>query len=299
MARFHKVCVAYNLHKETNIHLAECIENILSSKDIGTVRFPVSHVTKVKLSEEELNQIDLIIVLGGDGTLLSVARHFAKYKCPLLGINTGHLGFLTEGTIPHKEQLSHFITEILEGKFQIDERSMLNGNIIRHSQDDSIDNEVIALNEIVVIRSSRSNILNLNLEIDDFPVANYIADGLIVCTPTGSTAYALGAGGAVLSPNIEGLQIVPICAHSLTSRPLVVSDRSVLKITVQSRNLKQSLITLQGDGQDTFLLESEEQIIVKKSKYKTSLIRSLSNKNNFYNILSQKLLWGVSNPDAN
>lgn len=293
--KFNNICIAYNLHKEKNIYLSERIKGILEKNFLETIMFPLSHIKPYKLSPEVLKEIDLVIVLGGDGTLLSAARYFCNYPVFMLGINTGHLGFLTEATIPQEDELESFLVSILEGNYQVDIRSMLQAEIIRNENNKGFENNLIALNEVVITRSSRSSVINLDLEIDGSPVANYMADGLIISTPTGSTAYSLGAGGSVLSPNIEAFQIVPICAHSLTSRPLVVSDTSELKITVYARNLKQSLISLQGDGQDNFLIESGEQVVITKSPHKTMLIHSNDKRNNFYNVLNKKLLWGMQN----
>lgn len=293
--KFNNICIAYNLHKEKNIHLSAKIKDILEKNNLNTITFPLSHIKPYQLPESTLKEIDLVIVLGGDGTLLSAARYFSSYPVFILGINTGHLGFLTEATIPQEYELENFLVNILDGKYTVDIRSMLQAEIIRNKENKGFENKLIALNEVVITRSSRSSVINLDLEIDNSPVSSYLADGLIISTPTGSTAYSLGAGGSVLSPNIEAFQVVPICAHSLTSRPLVVSDNSVLKITVYARNLKQSLITLQGDGQDNFLIESGEQIIIKKSPHKTMLIHSNDKQNNFYNVLNKKLLWGMQN----
>ncbi len=231
--------------------------------------------------------LDLVIVFGGDGTLLSAARLFSEYEIPILGINTGHLGFLTEASTP--ENIEEFFQTILNGDYRIDYRSMLSGEIIKKHDGE---NKLLALNDIVISRSSRSHVLKINLEVDGSEIAQYTADGVIVCTPTGSTAYSLAAGGAVLAPNIEGIGIIPICAHSLTSRPLIISDKSVIKLNLMPRNRRQSLITVQADGQETFLLEPEDFVIIKKSGVVTKLIRSLNPENNFYNVLSRKLLWG-------
>jgi NAD+ kinase len=175
---------------------------------------------------------------------------------------------------------------------------MLLGEIIKRDQSHLSEGEknisLLALNDIVISRSSRSHILRINLDVDDSNIAQYAADGVIVCTPTGSTAYSLAAGGAVLAPNIQGIGITPICPHSLTSRPLVISDSSVLKISITPRNRRQSLITVQADGQEIVLLEPDDLIVIKKADLRTKLIRSISEENSFYRILSKKLLWGRS-----
>jgi len=290
MSLKHKtVCLAYNLHKEHNLKLAESIVSLFHLLNIKVYRMPVGLVEAAKLPESDLIETDLVIALGGDGTLLSTARYFAKHDKPILGINTGHLGFLTEAQVP--EDLSSFLLEILAGNYQIDIRSMIEGTVARAGV--KKEEQTIALNELSVCRSSRSSILLLRIETNDNLIADYMADGVIICTPTGSTAYALGAGGVVLAPDIKAFQVVPICAHSLTSRPLVLSDESELVIKLSSRNRKQSLVTLQADGQETYLLELEDEVILRKSKHQTRLIRSFGTANNFYKVLSQKLFWGA------
>ncbi|HEY9886324.1 MAG TPA: NAD(+)/NADH kinase, partial [Vampirovibrionales bacterium] len=200
-----------------------------------------------------------------------------------------HLGFLTEAKRP--SDLKSFLSGILAGHYRIDSRTMIYGEIIKAS------GEVYSLtgvNDIVISRSSRSHVLNINLEVDGNEIAQYTADGVIICTPTGSTAYSLAAGGAVFAPNIPAIGVTPICAHSLTSRPIIIPDTSSLKLSVIPRNKKQSLITVQADGQETFLLEPEDHVLIKKADTVTDLIRSLNEENSFYKVLSKKLLWGRS-----
>jgi NAD+ kinase len=292
--KFQKICLAYNLHREASLALAEKFESELKKLEVQTSCLPLGILEPFDPCEDELKSLDLVIVFGGDGTLLSAARKFSIYNIPILGINTGHLGFLTEASNP--ENIYDFLKTILLGNYRIDERTMLFSEIIR-KDGEVIDEEarLIALNDIVISRSSRSHVLKINLEVDGSEIVQYTADGLIVCTPTGSTAYYLAAGGAVLEPNIQGIGIIPICAHSLTNRPLVLSDKSVLKISLIPRNRRQSLITVQADGQEIFLLEPEDSVIIKKAKTVTRLIRSLNPGNNFYKVLSRKLLWGRGN----
>lgn len=297
------ICVAYNLHKESSNILAKTVSKILEDKNLSVTQFPVSHLKQpVVLDEDIAQKLHLVIIIGGDGTLLAAARYFAPYNVYLLGLNTGRLGFLTEITAPRmidnnqdlEKEFTEFFDNILAGNYQIDTRSMLTAEINRLYKHNNPDHDLLALNEIAITRSSRSSIINLDLAIDDYHVGNYLADGLVISTPTGSTAYSMAAGGSILAPNIEGLQIVPVCAHSLTNRPLVVCDSSILKVRINSRNIKQSLITLQCDGQDNYLLQPDEEVIIYKSQYKTLLLRSTDKQSNFYNILNKKLLWSVN-----
>ncbi len=282
-----KICLAYNPYKNENLELASALESIL--KDFVEIFKIVVDLNKdfIEVIPEDL---DLIVVLGGDGTLLTCVRKFIKYKIPFLGINTGHLGFLTEAKTPN--DFKNFFITIFNGNYKKDLRTTLCTKIIKANKM-IIKEEIIALNEITIIRSSRSNILQLDLEINQDYVANYFADGLIISTPTGSTAYSLSAGGAVLAPNIQAFQISPICAHSLTSRSLVVSDMCTLKVNINEKNHKDSKVSLQADGQDIFDLETGDSVIIEKSPYIATLIHSLDQENGFYKVLNKKLSWGI------
>ena len=289
---FSKVCLAYNSHKPHSLILAQKFELEIQKLDCQCFYLPLGVLEAEQVSAQNLQDLNLTIVFGGDGTLLSAVHKLAEYNIPILGINAGHLGFLSEAQNP--ECIKSFLGDIWDGKFRLESRTMLSAEIIRGNSPDQEPEKVLALNDIVISRSSRSHVLKINLEIDNSKIIEYTADGLIVCTPTGSTAYYLSAGGSVLAPNISGLGIIPICAHSLTSRPLIVSDRSALKLSLIPRS-RQSLITLQADGQETFLLEPEDSVIIHKAKAVTTLMRSLNPANNFYKVLSRKLLWGREN----
>ncbi|MDX1920927.1 MAG: NAD(+)/NADH kinase [Candidatus Caenarcaniphilales bacterium] len=294
--KFNKICLAYNSHRQASLSLLEEYSSILDEMKVEAIKLPLGVLEPSNLIPHNAESIDLVIVFGGDGTLLTAARKFSPFGVPILGINAGHLGFLTEANRP--KEIKNFLLEILAGNFRVDTRTMIYGEVVKKNpepQDNGHTNSLVGLNDIVISRSSRSHILNINLEVDGSEIAQYTADGVIVCTPTGSTAYSLAAGGAVLDPNIQGIGVIPICAHSLTSRPLVISDSSVLRISITPRNRKQSLITVQADGQETFLLEPEDYVLIKKSDLVTKLIRSMNPENNFYKVLSRKLLWGRPN----
>ncbi len=286
---FKTVDLAYNAHKSDTQPLVKLYEQALCSLGATVNSYRIGEVEKLEV-KTTLPNPDLAIVLGGDGTLLRAARRLSGLGTPLLGINTGNLGFLSEAQTPTDPE--RFLARIFAGEYQIDERVMLQASIERGSALPSgASGDLIALNDIFICRSSRSHILQIAVSIDGNPVAQYSSDGLIVCTPTGSTAYSLAAGGSVLAPGIKAFGLTPICAHSLTSRPFVVSDSSEIDVKVSTRHKVQPLITMQADGQETFLLEAEDLIQIKKAKTVTRLLRSLDKANNFYNVLNQKLLW--------
>lgn len=224
----------------------------------------------------------LVVAIGGDGTLLRCARFFAPYKVPVLGINIGRLGFLAQ---VNANEIDSCIEKLISGKYKIETRMMLSAQ----------NNSVLALNDIVIKGDSFSRTSKLFLSINDKTVCDYLADGIIVSTPTGSTAYTLSAGGPVIVPEIDAMVIVPICAHTLTARPLVIPSGDVVKITScdNCSNLK-----LSADGQNTVDVKSNDFVEIKKSHIVAKLVVLEKDNNDFYSILREKLQWGVS-PERN
>ncbi|HET6789624.1 MAG TPA: NAD kinase, partial [Aquabacterium sp.] len=176
-------------------------------------------------------QCDVAVVVGGDGTMLAIARELAPFDIPLIGINQGRLGFITD--IQHKD-MATALPSILSGQFEEEQRAMLEGAVLRPQRDGSLEviYEGFAINEVVVSRGATASMVELRAEIDGQFVANYRADGLIVSSPTGSTAYALSAGGPILHPGLKGWVMVPIASHTLSNRPLVVSDCGTITIEI-------------------------------------------------------------------
>ena len=213
-----------------------------------------------------------MFVIGGDGTILKTARFFAKSQTPVFGINLGRLGFLSQAS---QEKLSEAVDEILDGKYYIDERIMLQSG------------ENLALNDFVVKGNSHGRTSRLTLKINGKAVCDYLADGLIISTPTGSTAYGLSAGGPVLAPNLEAFAIVPICPHTLTARPLVIPDTEI--ITVSMSECENGFV-VSTDGQNFY--ECKSNIDIKKSEFKAKL--ALLENSDFYSLLRNKLSWGTS-----
>lgn len=232
----------------------------------------------VESKEELFEQAELVVVLGGDGTLLSVARKVAKYKIPLLGINLGRLGFLVELERDETEKMQRLFT----GDYEVEDRIMLAARVVR---DGKVCFSSYALNDVVVTKGALSRMVHLNLSVDDQFVSKYHADGVVVSTPTGSTAYSLSAGGPVVSPEIGVIIVTPICPHSLTSRPVIVSDCKKVEIKVDFFDEEEVMLTL--DGQEGFQLSQGDEILVTKSRYHTKLIRL--SKPSFFDRLNRKL----------
>ena len=200
---------------------------------------------------------DLIVVLGGDGTMLHAAHLADPLDAPLLGVNMGGLGFLTAVTV---EEAFSTLELILEGRHQPQERLRLDARLVRQGQEIPVGQ---ALNDFVIIKAARSRILHLTARLDDLPLTEYRADGLIVATPTGSTAYNLSAGGPILTPGLAAVIITPICPFTLANRPLVISDQA--SVTVELGPQAES-VHLTADGQRTWPLAPGDQVVIRRGR---------------------------------
>ncbi|MDB6153110.1 MAG: hypothetical protein JWL90_1563 [Chthoniobacteraceae bacterium] len=225
-------------------------------------------------------ECDLVIVLGGDGTLLQAVRELGSHLPPLFGINLGSLGFLTSVS---SEAGSKAVEKLVAGNYTLSERTMLSVEVLRHGEPLFMET---ALNDAVVSRGELSRLIKIDVLIDGESLSEYNADGLIVATPTGSTAYSLSAGGPVLTPDSGVFVITPICPHVLTMRPMIVSDESFIEI-VQSRDQSDIFLTL--DGQNAIRVESGDQIRVSKAAHRLSLamLPGLT----FFEVMRHKLKW--------
>jgi NAD+ kinase len=230
---------------------------------------------------EIVAKADLLVVLGGDGTLLAVARLIGSREVPILGVNLGGLGFLTEITL---EELFPTLEAILENQFTVSRRLTLSARVLRGDQ---LIGSYEALNDVVITNPALSRIVELETRVNGEYVATFRGDGLIVSTPTGSTAYCLSAGGPILYPTLPGLVIIPICPHTLTNRPLVVPENTVVEVAHGSASEN---VQLTVDGQVGVALRHRDLVSVQRSTRTISLIRSP--KLNFFELLRTKLKWG-------
>ncbi|MGQ9730937.1 MAG: NAD(+)/NADH kinase [Candidatus Zipacnadales bacterium] len=235
---------------------------------------------------EQVVEADLVIVLGGDGSLLHVARQAAPRGVPILGIDMGSFGFLADSKL---EILQERLHEILEGTFQIEERLMLSASVQRKGGELG---PWLGLNDAVIGALSYSHLIRFVISLDEEEVANYSADGLIVATPTGSTAYSLSAGGPLIDPRVESFVITPICPHTLQSRPVVVCPQVVVSIRVESNDPTESGAVLHVDGGREAELQSGDVVFVREAAYKARLVRV--GVTTFYGRLRDKLHWGTS-----
>jgi NAD+ kinase len=228
-------------------------------------------------SEKENPDISFIISLGGDGTLLKAAREAAAMRIPVLGVNLGRLGFLCE---IEKDKIFVSLEKVLSGDFQIEERLMLNVLLKRPGKKDK---SVTVLNDVVFSRENDEGIITIKVNLSGEPALSYPADGLIVATPTGSTAYSLSAGGPIVSPDVEAIIITPIATHSLSARPMVVSDHETIEVQVD----QERTCNVNFDGRGRTILFPGESVIITKSPLKALLIRLGSR--SFSTVIREKL----------
>jgi NAD+ kinase len=231
--------------------------------------------------EQLAEHADLLIVLGGDGTLLSAARALKGHKIPILAVNLGGLGFLTSVT---RDELYPVLEQILAGKHQISERMMLNAETIRGG---TAAEQQIALNDAVINKAALARMLDFDVYVDRAQVGRYRADGLIVATPTGSTAYSLAAGGPIVHPHLDAFVITPICPHMLTNRPLVIPDTSRVEIDIAAA---EEPVYLTLDGQVGFQLLPNDRVAISKSSSRVYFVQSPQK--TYYEVLRSKLRWG-------
>ncbi len=243
---------------------------------------PVCHTPIYKLAPVGFDeQMKFAIVLGGDGTVLSAFRQVAPYGIPLLAVNTGHMGFLTETYV---NELPYALEQVMAGEYEVEERAMLTIQVIRN---DDLWWEALCLNEMVLHREPLTCMCHFEIQVGRHAPVDIAADGIIVSTPTGSTAYSLSAGGPVVTPGIPVLQLVPICPHSLASRALVFADNELVKIFPATPNQ----LILVVDGNAGCYVLPEDQVRIERSHYSARFIRLQAPE--FFRILREKLGWGL------
>lgn len=227
---------------------------------------------------------DLAVVLGGDGTLLLAARTFAPYDVPILGINLGRLGFLSD---TDQEHMYEVLERVLDGDYTTSDRLMLQGAVRRPSGE--VLQNIQALNDLVINKGALAQAVRLETRIDGHFVSTYIADGLIISTPTGSTAYGLAVGGPIIVPNTAVMQVAPICPHMLTNRPIVVGADSTIEATlVEARDE----VYLTIDGQQGVRLAPGDSLVVTRAPKLARLVQCAAP--DFFSILRQKMRWGAT-----
>ncbi len=280
---FVKIALIVNEEKTKAIQLADqLIEKmkarnlpvLISQEDAPGLQDRGTPLSRRKIKEEA----DLLLILGGDGTFLHTARFFAGSNIPILGFNLGRLGFLTE---METEDLDLVLDNILEKKYRLEERVMIEGWICRRGLEIA---RVLGLNDIVVSKGAFARIIELDLFLQQTFISSFPGDGLIVSSPTGSTAYSLSAGGPIVHPMVAAFIITPICPHSLHSRPLVVGVREEIEIKVKRADRR---VMLTVDGQEGLRLVKNDVVKITAAREKTLLVRFFEK--DFYQILQKRL----------
>ncbi len=232
-------------------------------------------------SDENMEGVDLALVLGGDGTILWVARRVAPFNIPVLSFNMGNLGFLAAYSV---DDLYPNLEKVLQGNYATEDRMMLTAE---HYSRNKLIRTYTALNDVVVNKQLSPRLIKLEMCVNDLMINTYLCDGLIVSTPTGSTAYSLSAGGPIMIPDIDAIALTPICPHTLTNRPIVISGEDVISIRQISEDHK-SFLTL--DGQTGGSMRHDDIVIIRKAPYKARIITNPNAP--FFQVLRHKLAWG-------
>ncbi len=236
---------------------------------------------KGEARESVASSVDLLLVLGGDGTLLAAARALSEKAVPILPVNLGQLGFLTSVKL---DELYPILEEVLAGKHRVSERVQLEATVLREG---AVAGTYRALNDVVLTKTTLARIMDFDLSIDGTFVCKDRSDGLIIATPTGSTAYSLSAGGPIVYPVLDAFIITPICTHQLTNRPLVIPDKMTLEVRFGP---EEQMFYLTLDGQIGVELHTGDVVTLKKSERKVHLVRPM--KKSYFEILRKKLKWG-------
>ena len=264
------------------------IKDYLLSRELNVI---IEEETAAALSDHGLQicshtqlgeTADLIIVVGGDGSMLGAARALARHKVPVLGVNRGRLGFLTDLS---PSNLEDGLEQVLRGNYILESRFLLEASIQRNGETIASGH---ALNDVVLQPGMATRMIEFELFVDGLFVYSQRSDGLIIATPTGSTAYSLSAGGPIMHPSLDAMVLVPMFPHTLTNRPIVVSGGSEIKIVLSEEN--HSNLQMSCDGQDSFTIIPGDHICIRKHPHKLRLVHLMDH--NYYEVCRNKLGWG-------
>ena len=287
--KFKKIAIYSSLNNEKVVFIANQLVEILNSQEIKCF-FPksskITNILKKRPSTDKrvIDTADLVIAIGGDGTLLSSARKYGYFGLPILGINLGSLGFLTDIA---PQNLTQSINNVLNGEFDRDKRFFLEAYFEGSKQ------KFQALNEVVFHSGSIAQLIEYDLFINDQFVYRQKADGLIISTPTGSTAYSLSGNGPIISPEVRSIILLPMFPHSLNSRALIINEDSEIRITSRSNNKSY----LSFDSHEKFNLNLKQDVFIRKAKSELTLIHPKDH--NFFSSCRNKLGWSLGVPSFN
>jgi NAD+ kinase len=281
-----KAGIIVNKEKDIKLEFTNQLLNSMSKRGIETsVMSKILEKTsgdKSEIADEHLlGNCNILICLGGDGTFLKVARIAYKLNIPILGINLGSLGFLTE---IDRNEIDSAVEKLVKGEYKIEDRMMLEASIIRQGQ---LIGQDSALNDIVISRGALSRILHVKTYINDIFVDTFPGDGLIISSPTGSTAYSLSAGGPIVEPDIDLILVTPICPHILYSRSFITAGSRMVKAFIDEDYCHEAMVTV--DGQKGYEIRGGDIVEIKKSSHTVKLVRIESK--NFFNILRSKIYY--------
>lgn len=278
-----KLGIIPNISKDKDLNITRSIINWFSGKNIELLmETHIAERLQYKAAgctrEDIYSGSDVVIVLGGDGTILNIARQSSKYQVPLFGINLGHLGFLAEAEI---SDMYLSLERIITGDYFIEKRMMLEASV---DGTELSTKEMTALNDVTVVKGMHSRMIAFSVYINNCFFELYSADGIVISSPTGSTAYSLSAGGPIVSPELKVLVITPICPHTLHNRPIVVSEKDEVRIEISEDSPE---VMLSIDGQDSYKLSPGKDVRVRSSSCVTNLVKL--KQNSFFDVLRRKI----------
>lgn len=285
-----KIGIVGNTSKPRAAEVIQQFVHLLRDRDLDIVyaehlkrHVPITDADQVLPIQELGHACHVLVVFGGDGTMLSTAKDVGASGVPILGVNIGTLGFLAEVIV---EELEDTIDLLIQGEYTIIERMILRVDIIR----EYLTKTYYALNDVVLDKGLASRLIYIDAKVDSVPLNSYRADGLIVATPTGSTAYSMSAGGPLVVPNMHAFLVTPICPHSLTVRPIVLAHNSVIDLSIRK---EAEPVQVNIDGQNRYKLLFHETVRISQADYNLNWISI--GKRDFFEILRTKLNWGAGN----
>ncbi|MFT4714394.1 MAG: NAD+ kinase [Candidatus Azotimanducaceae bacterium] len=295
MTKFKRIGLVARTGNDLVLESLRRVQNFLNSQDVtvlleDTALALLNEGDQPSFTQAQMaDKCDLVIAIGGDGNILGAARNFAPAGVPIVGVNRGRVGFLADVS-PENIEIS--IGQVLKGDYVIEEHFLLQGEVLSASGTEAVGDIPFALNEVIVHSAQMPKMLDFALFVDDQFVYNQSSDGLIISSPTGSTAYALSAGGPIMHPSLDAMVLIPMFPHTLNSRPLVVQGDSVIKIVVGEGS---NGARISFDSQLEFRMEPGEVLIVRKKKEKLKLIHPPGH--SFYGVCRSKLDWATRASD--
>ncbi|WP_290590375.1 NAD(+)/NADH kinase [Alicyclobacillus sp.] len=276
------VAVFVNPDKPRAVAMKHRLEELLSVAGLQPLCYETGR-PRTQVRAADLCDAEMAFVLGGDGTLLGVARQLAPLGVPLLGINAGHLGFLSEAEPANLEET---VRRVADREYALEERMMLEASLIRRGR---VEQTLVGLNDVGIAKGSFARMVTVDVHVDDVLVDSYSGDGVIVSTPTGSTAYSLSCGGPIVMPHLKVMLITPICPHTLVARPCVIDSRQRVRLVVHATHHD---VGMTMDGQVGVTLRPGDEVVVRESPARTVLVKL--GKREFFDVLRSKLHGGNS-----